>query len=85
MTNVRGDKARTERQTVITDSELQEALTKTEIQKTQYFKLRAKAVLSLFRLTGKRRGEIAMIPIENFKTEGEFLNVTFIQEKKRKR
>jgi hypothetical protein len=40
--------------------------------------------LCLLRLTGKRRGEIAILPIDNFKIENEFLNVTFILEKKRK-
>jgi hypothetical protein len=38
----------------------------------------------LLRLSGKRRGEIAVLPLENFKVEKGFLNITFILEKKRK-
>jgi hypothetical protein len=50
----------------------------------EFFRLRALAVLLLFRLTGKRRGEIAKVPLENFKIDGDYLKVTFILEKKRK-
>jgi hypothetical protein len=76
--------ARFDRSTVISDEEFNEALTNADNLESEYFRLRAKAVLSLMRLTGKRRGEIAQVPIDNFKTEGGFLNVTFILEKKRK-
>jgi integrase len=84
MTRVRGSKQRTERTTVISDTEFNEALAKADKLESEYFRLRAKAVLSLFRLTGKRRGEVAQVPLGNFKTENGFLNVTFILEKKRK-
>jgi site-specific recombinase XerD len=84
MTFVRGSKDRTERTTVISDSEFNEAIANADKLKSEYFRLRAKAVLSIFRLTGKRRGEIAQVPLENFKIKGNYLNVTFILEKKRK-
>jgi hypothetical protein len=77
-------KARYDRGTVISDTEFNEALANADKLESKYFQLRAKAVLSMLRLTGKRRGEIAQVPIANFKTENGFLNVTFILEKKRK-
>jgi len=55
-------KKRIERTTVISESEFKDALAKAETLNSEYFRLRAKAVLSLLRLTGKRRGEIAQIP-----------------------
>lgn len=76
--------ARMNRQTVIEDSEFSEAMNKADELKETFFRLRARAVLCLLRLTGKRRGELAMLPLDNFKVEGEFLLVTFILEKKRK-
>ena len=84
MTYVRGSKQRTQRTTVISEAEFNEALQNADKFKNEYFRLRAKAVLSLFRLTGKRCGEIAHVPLANFRVEGDFLNVTFILEKKRK-
>lgn len=84
MTFVRGSKLRENRQTVITDIEFNESLEKASRIENKYFRLRALAVLSIFRLTGKRRGEIAMIPLDNFKKERRTLHVTFILLKKRK-
>ena len=74
---------RYDKQTVITDSELEESLKNAESIEDIYFRLRAKAVISLIRLSGKRRGEIAMPMLENFKVEGSYLAVTFTLEKKR--
>jgi site-specific recombinase XerD len=84
MTNVRGSKAREDRQTVITDSEFEEAMKKAGQIEDRFFRLRALALLCLLRLTGKRRTEVAMLPLDNFKVESGFLNVTFILLKKRK-
>ena len=75
---------RADRTTVITDQELDEALTSAQEIENIYFRLRAKATISLIRLSGKRRGEIAMIPLDNFKVNNPYLEVTFILEKKRK-
>ena len=84
MTNVRGSPLRVNRQTVITEEEFEEALYKAEQIPNEFLRLRAKAVLCLLRLSGKRRGEIAVLPLENFKVEDGFLKVMFILEKKRK-
>ena len=72
------------RQTVVSDSEFAEALNRAGRIKDDFIRLRAFAVLCLLRLTGKRRGEIAPLPLSSFKMEGSFLNVTFVLEKKRK-
>lgn len=82
MTHVRGNLLRTERIGVIKDAEMTEAIENARQIKDPYFQLRAVAVLSLLRLSGKRRGEIAVIPLENF-VEQDYLEVTFILEKKR--
>lgn len=84
MTFVRGSRFRVERQKVITEAEFAEALYNAEQIQNEFLRLRAKAVLCLLRLTGKRRGEIAVLPLENVKVEKGFLHVTFILEKKRK-
>jgi hypothetical protein len=84
MTFVRNSPLRMERQKVITEEEFEEALNKAEQIPNEFLRLRACAVLCLLRLSGKRRGEIAVLPLENFKVEKGFLNITFILEKKRK-
>jgi site-specific recombinase XerD len=84
MTNVRNSKLRTERQTVITEEEFEEALFEANKITDTFLKLRARALLCLLRLSGKRRGEIAQLPLDNLKAEDKFLKVTFILEKKRK-
>ena len=84
MTHVRGSQARTERKTVISNEEFENMLTRAEEIEDTFFRSRAKALLSLLRLTGKRRGEIANVELEGVKIENEFLNVTFTLEKKRK-
>jgi len=84
MTNVRNSELRENRRKVITDEEFEEALYNAEQISNEFLRLRACAVLCLLRLTGKRRGEIAILPLESFKIERGFLNITFILEKKRK-
>lgn len=84
MTNVRGSELRTQRQTVITETEFEEALYKAMQITDTFLQKRARAILCLLRLTGKRRTEIAILPLSNFKAEKGFLKVTFILEKKRK-
>lgn len=84
MTNVRGSKVRENRQTVISDSEFEEAMNKAEQIKDKFFRLRALALLCLLRLTGKRREEVAMLGLDAFKVQSGFLNVTFTLLKKRK-
>ena len=50
MTHVRGNALRENRETVIEDAELGEALDKANTIEDEYFRLRALAVLSLLRL-----------------------------------
>jgi len=92
MTNVRAkikehptetERFRMNRDSVVTEEELTEALENAERITNEYFRLRARAVLSLERLSGKRRGEIAMIPLKNFTVGNDLLEVRFILEKKR--
>jgi integrase len=84
MTRVRNSTLREERTTVVTDSEFAEVMRKATEIRDIFLRLRARAILCLFRLTGKRRGELAMLPLENFRIQGNYLTVTFILEKKRK-
>ncbi len=85
MTRVRNNAFRESRETVIEDAELEKALEKASGISDEYFRLRALAVLSLLRLSGKRRTEIAWIPLANFKVENDLLNVTFSLEKKKRK
>ena len=85
MTRVRNNAFRESRETVIDDSELGRALDHANTIDNEYFRLRALAVLSLLRLSGKRRTEIAWIPLENFKVENDLLTVTFTLEKKKRK
>jgi site-specific recombinase XerD len=83
LTRVRNNAFRESRETVIEDNELNRALDQANGINNEYFRLRALAVLSLLRLSGKRRTEISWIPLENFKVENNLLNVTFALEKKK--
>jgi hypothetical protein len=85
VTRVRNSAFRETRETVIDNRELGEALAKAGAIDDEYFRLRALAVISMLRLSGKRRTEIAWIPLDNFKVEGDLLNVTFSLEKKKRR
>jgi hypothetical protein len=64
MTRVRNNAFRENRETVIDDNELSKALDNAKSIADEYFRLRALAVLSLLRLSGKRRTEISWIPLE---------------------
>jgi site-specific recombinase XerD len=85
LTRVRNNAFRESRETVIDDNELGRALDKAKSIDNEYFRLRALAVLSLLRLSGKRRTEISWIPLDNFKVENDLLNVTFALEKKKRK
>lgn len=50
----------------------------------EFFRLRAKALFCVLRLTGKRRSEVAMLERDDFEVEGGLLRVTFTVVKKRK-
>jgi len=85
LTRVRTMPSGKAREIVIDDGELNKALDKANTIDNKYFRLRAIAVLSLLRLSGKRRSEIVWIPIENFKVENDLLTVTFSLEKKKRK
>jgi integrase len=84
MTNIRGNVLRTERKTVISNYEFQQLLKTARQIQDKFFRLRCLALLCVLRLTGKRRGEIARLETNDFKTENGFLNITFTLLKKRK-
>ena len=84
MTNVRGSELRTKRRTVITEEEFDDLCYQADRIEDEFMRLRAKALLCLLRLTGKRRGEVNTLKLSSFKIEKRSLNVTFILEKKRK-
>jgi len=84
MTFIRGSRARTEKKTVISDEEFEEMLLKADGILDSFFRLRAKALLCVLRLNGKRREEIALLERSDFKIEESFLNITFTLLKKRK-
>jgi len=85
LTRVRNNAFRETRETVIDDNELNKAIAQANAISNEYFRLRALAVLSLLRLSCKRRTEISWIPLENFKIENDLLNVTFALEKKKRK
>jgi hypothetical protein len=85
LTRVRNNVFRESRDTVIEDAEFDKALENASAIPNEYFRLRAIAVLSLLRLSGKRRTEIAWLPFENFSVEKDLLLVTFTLEKKKRR
>lgn len=81
MTNVRG--ARASRKDVISQKELDQMFKKANQIKSEYFRLRALALISLFK-PGKRRGEVANLVMNDVEAKGNFLYVTYTVEKKRK-
>ena len=85
MTSVRGSAFRENRENVIDDNELNQALEKANAIPNEYFRLRAIAVLSLLRLSGKRRTEIAWIALKSFKVENDLMAATFTLEKKKRK
>jgi len=85
VTRIRNNSYRENRETLIDDNELNKALDQASALKDKYFRLRALAVLSLLRLSGKRRTEISWIPLQNFKVEKNLLTVMFTLEKKKRK
>jgi len=85
LTHVRGLKARVERKEVISDEEFVVMMQKAETIPEEFYRLRTKALLCIFRLTGKRRSEVARLEVSDFKIEEGFLHVTFTLSKKRKK
>ncbi len=52
---------------------------------TKFFRLRAKAIVAIAKVFGKRRAEIASLEVDDLEIIGEYLHVYFTLRKKRKR
>jgi len=70
---------------VLSQEEVNNMLEKADEIKNAYFRLRSKALVSLFDLTGKRRIEVATLKQEDLKIVDPYLKVTFTIAKKRKK
>lgn len=79
MTNVK-----THRKDVLSDREIDVMLSRAEQLITEYHRLRAKALVSLFK-SGKRRAEVGSLEMTDLATDSFFLYVTFTTVKKRKK
>lgn len=85
MTNVRNNPKRTQRTQVVTQEEFTKALDKANEIENEFMRLRARALLCVLRLTGKRRGEVAPLEVSSFKINEDYLEITFVLEKKRRK
>lgn len=80
MTNVKVD-----RKGILSEGEFQQMLAIAEEISVEYFRLRALALLSIFRRTGKRRSEVATLERDDLAITGNNLSITFTVVKKRKK
>jgi len=76
--------AKVQRKDVLSLEEINGMLEKANKIKSQYFRLRAKALVGLFK-TGKRRQEVATLEVSDLKVEASFVYITFTVVKKRKK
>lgn len=76
--------AKTQRKDVLSDREIEAMIAEAEKIKSHYFRLRAKALVSLF-ITGKRREEVATLETADLEVKEGFLYITFMVVKKRKK
>jgi len=83
MTNV-NKKLKASRKDVLSPQEVDLMLRKANKVKLEYFRLRAKAIVGLFK-TGKRRAEVAALEVADLKVQGDFLYIAFTVVKKRKK
>lgn len=79
MTNVT-----TQRKDVLSNTEIDQMLRRAGNLETEYFQLRAKALISLFK-SGKRRAEVSSLEMNDLEVADNFLYVTFTTVKKRKK
>lgn len=70
---------------IITESELTETLENADRIENEYFRLRARAIISLAKIFGKRRIEISLLEMKDTKSEDNFLYLTFTIAKKHKK
>ncbi|MFQ5999446.1 MAG: tyrosine-type recombinase/integrase [Candidatus Bathyarchaeia archaeon] len=80
MTNVK-----IRRKDVLSEREIDDMITKADKLPHEYFRLRAKAISSIFRRTGKRRREVATLEMDDIMVKGKNLSITFTVVKKRKK
>jgi len=85
LTHVRNSEERKNRRNVVTDEEIAEMFRKADQFKNEYFKLRAKALVSMLRLFGKRRKELCILKLDDVEVDSRYLTVTFTLLKKRKK
>lgn len=76
--------AKTQRKDVLSQKEIKGMLRKADQLKPDYCRLRAKALVSLFK-TGKRRAEVGGLEQTDLRVEADFLYITFTTVKKRKK
>jgi integrase len=70
---------------VPTEKEIEVLLKKADKLKTEFFQLRAKAVIGLVKVFGKRRGELSRLEMTDLTVGSGVLDITFTIEKKSKR
>lgn len=68
-----------------TEKEIDASISKADQLPNEYFRLRAKAIIGLVKVFGKRRGELSRLEMADLTVEGGFLNITFTIEKKSKK
>lgn len=68
-----------------TEKEIETLLQKADTLQTLYFQLRAKAIIGLVKVFGKRRGELCLLEMTDLTVEKGFLNITFTICKKSKK
>lgn len=76
--------AKVERKDVLSEQEIETMIQRADKLKPEYFRLRAKALVAIFR-SGKRRAEVATLEKSDLRVEGQFLYITFTTVKKRKK
>lgn len=70
---------------VPTEKEIQAMLDKADLIENTYFKLRAKAIIALIKVFGKRRVELTMLEMSDISENNGLLYITFNIAKKSKR
>jgi integrase len=68
-----------------TEAEIEAILSKADKLENEYFQKRAKAIIALIKIFGKRRAELGMLEPKDLTIEGEFLYVFFTICKKSKK
>jgi integrase len=71
--------------TVLTEKEIDEILSKADKLPTTYFQLRAKAIIGLLKIFGKRRAELSLLENNDLTINGDYLEIIFTICKKHKR